>query len=131
MNRLTLILCAATIAGLCYGCASQRCRVSRDDPRTSGQSDRESRKRYDAYLFDNGPDYVSEGLFRIVGPNGRIGYADTTGRIVIRPRYEAAYPFREGRAAVARRARKVWEGEHFYWESDRWKTIDPKGRRIE
>ncbi len=130
MNRLIPLLLSTGMITLCDSCASQRCCVSRDDPRTSGESDRESRKRYDAYLFDNGPDYVSEGLFRIVGPNGRIGYADTTGRIVIRPRYEAAYPFQEGRATVARHARKVWEGEHFYWESDRWKEIDPKGRRI-
>ena len=130
MNRLTVILCAGATLALCGSCAGYRSGLRRHDPKTAELADRESRKKYDAYLFDNGPDYVSEGLFRIVGRNGRIGYADTTGRVVIRPHYEAAYPFQDGHATVARQARKVWIGEHFYWESDRWKEVDPKGRKV-
>ena len=29
---------------------------------------------YTVYQYDNGDDYVSEGMYRIVGRNGRIGY---------------------------------------------------------
>lgn len=92
--------------------------------------DRKDRKLFNAYWFDNGPDYPSEGLFRIRDDRGRIGYADTTGRIVIRPRFRAAYPFRGGQAEVALRAWEQRDGEYTYWQSDRWFLIDRKGRKI-
>ena len=31
------------------------------------------------YLYDNGPDYLSEGLMRIQDSSGKIGYADEKG----------------------------------------------------
>ncbi len=37
---------------------------------------------FEVYKIDNGPDYVSDGLFRIVGKNSKIGFADTCGAIV-------------------------------------------------
>ena len=40
---------------------------------------------FEVYKIDNGPDYVSDGLFRIVGKNSKIGFADTCGAIVIPP----------------------------------------------
>ena len=33
-------------------------------------------KHYSVFQCDNGDDYVSEGLYRIVDKRGRIGYAD-------------------------------------------------------
>ena len=35
-----------------------------------------SMKHYGVFQCDNGNDYVSEGLYRIVDKRGRIGYAD-------------------------------------------------------
>ena len=35
-----------------------------------------SARHYAAFQYDNGDDYVSEGLYRIVDRKGRIGYAD-------------------------------------------------------
>ncbi len=41
---------------------------------------------FNAFIFDNGPDYPQEGLMRIVNTAGLVGYADTaTGRVVLPP----------------------------------------------
>jgi hypothetical protein len=51
--------------------------------------DRHERILNKVFIFDNGPDYASEGLFRITA-NGKIGYADlATGKIIIRPQFSA------------------------------------------
>ena len=36
------------------------------------------------FQCDNGSDYVSEGMYRIVDQRGRIGYADESGKTVIK-----------------------------------------------
>ncbi len=47
--------------------------------------DRNENIKYQVFNFDNGPDYPSEGLFRII-QNNKIGYADIlTGEIIITP----------------------------------------------
>ena len=61
--------------------------------------DKQRKILYNVYQYDNGPDYISEGLFRIVR-NGKIGYADQNGDIIINPVYDDAYPFSEGKANV-------------------------------
>ena len=52
------------------------------------------------FHYDNGPDYVREGLYRIVDDRGRMGYADESGRVVIAPRFAFALPFEGGKAKV-------------------------------
>ena len=42
---------------------------------------------------DNGPDYVKEGLFRIMDEKGLMGFADSSGHIIITPQFKFAYPF--------------------------------------
>ena len=76
------------------------------------------------------PDLPQEGLFRIRDDRGRIGYADTAGRVVIAPRFEAAFPFEHGRARVALQAEELTDGEHTRWEADTWLTIDRRGRVV-
>jgi len=91
---------------------------------------RSGEKLYDVFNFDNSPDYVVEGLFRIIKDN-KIGYADAkTGEIVIEPLFQAAYPFENGVAKVAIVAETVEDGEHFYWESNNWINIDKTGNEI-
>ncbi|MCR5076678.1 MAG: WG repeat-containing protein [Prevotella sp.] len=80
------------------------------------------------FAYDNGPDNPSEGLFRIIGQDGRMGYADTLGHIVIEPRYKFAHPFVNGRAKVADRGSVVIEGSpngdrHETWVSEKWYHI--------
>ena len=84
---------------------------------------------FDAYLFDNGPDYVSEGLFRIKR-NGKIGYANEIGEVIIEPKFECAYPFENGKAKVAYDCETNKDDlEHSSWESSKWFYIDKNGNK--
>lgn len=88
--------------------------------------DRTEKQLYEVFPYDNGPDYPSEGLFRIV-QDGKIGYADAaTYAIVIAPQYECAYPFENGKAKVSTDCKTAGEGEHREWTSDAWRYIDRK-----
>lgn len=94
--------------------------------------DTRGRVLYEVYFFDNGPDYVAEGLFRI-RRNGLIGYADTSGRIAIPPQFACASPFDAGRARVAFDCQEVKdspEEEHSREESDSWFFINKNGTRL-
>lgn len=85
---------------------------------------------YEVYLFDNGPDYVEEGMFRILR-NGKTGFADTTGNIVIEPQFGCAFPFSGGKAKVAYDCTLVAAGEHTTMQSESWFYIDKQGRRMD
>ncbi len=52
------------------------------------------------FRFDNGPDYIKEGLFRIINEENLIGFADSLGNVVIPPVFKFAYPFSHGKAKV-------------------------------
>jgi len=90
---------------------------------------RKEEKLFDVFVYDNGPDYVSEGLFRIV-KNQKIGYANKAGEVVITPTYACAYPFQDGKAKVALECTVEKDGEHSFWESDAWFFIDKKGNKV-
>lgn len=81
------------------------------------------------FPFDNGPDYPSEGLFRIV-KDGEIGYADLNFSIKIQPQYGCAFPFKNGIAKVSKECKTVSvepDGEHQVWVSDNWFYINKSG----
>lgn len=84
---------------------------------------------FDAYLFDNGPDYIEEGLFRIKR-NEKIGFANSKGEVVIEPQFECAYPFESGKAKVALDCETIKEGEYSRSKSSNWFYIDKKGNKI-
>lgn len=90
----------------------------------------EGKELFEVYNFDNGPDYVEEGLFRIV-KDGKIGYANEDGEVVIEPQYQCAYPFEKGKAKVALNCNETIEFEMKKWESDTWFYIDKSGKKIE
>lgn len=85
---------------------------------------------YEVYWFDNGPDYLQEGLFRILR-SGKIGYADASGQIVIQPQFSCAMPFKSGRAKVAYECELIADGEHRRMESNSWFYIDRSGQKIQ
>ena len=92
--------------------------------------DRQQKVLYKVFPFDNGPDYTSDGLFRILKDN-KIGYADsTTGKIIIKPQYDCAFPFDNGIAKVSLNCKTQSDGEHSSWISKDWFYIDKKGRKI-
>jgi hypothetical protein len=91
--------------------------------------DRNEKVLYHIFPFENGPDDVVEGLFRIV-KNGKIGFADTNGKVVIAPQFECAYPFENGKAKVSNNCTEHKQGEHKYWESADWFYIDKEGKKL-
>lgn len=92
--------------------------------------DQAGNRLYEIYWFDNGPDYVEEGLFRILR-NGKIGFADTTGRVVIEPQFACATSFAQGKAKVTFECELVSDpgDDHKRMESDSWFFVDRGGRK--
>jgi hypothetical protein len=91
--------------------------------------DRHGSVLYEVFKYDNGPDPVESGLFSIL-ENGKIGYADETGKVVIPARFDCAYPFEGSFARVADDCDEINDGEHRIWESDHWYQITDDGKRV-
>lgn len=82
------------------------------------------------FIFDNGPDYFKEGLARMV-ENGKIGFFDRTGKIVIQPKFDFAYFFSDGLAAVCQGCRsEKADAEHSITVGGRWGYIDRTGKLV-
>lgn len=84
------------------------------------------------YKYDNGPDYSSDGLFRIVDDQGLIGFADTLGRVVVSPQFKYAFPSINGKAKVTKsgvlKIDSLSTDPHEYWESEDWYYIETKNQ---
>ena len=86
---------------------------------------------YYTYWFDNGPDYIEDGLVRIKNAEGLIGFADGhTGHIIIEPQYACAFPFAKGVAEVAITGVVKRHGEHSVCVGDYFK-INRNNERVE
>jgi len=92
--------------------------------------DRNENVLFQVFIYDNGPDYLSDGLFRVIR-NGKIGYANEKGAIVIPCQFDCAYYFENGKAKVSDNCKEIKEGEYKRWESDSWYFIDKAGKRID
>ena len=94
--------------------------------------DNQGKELFYAFKYDNGADYVREGLFRITDDKGLIGFADTLGNIVIKPQFKLAFPFENGKAKVtfSGESKDVpgSNGEKHYWNSSDWYYIDKNGK---
>lgn len=85
---------------------------------------------YNIFTYDNGPDYVEDGYFRIV-VDGKIGFADAqTGEVKINPQYAAARPFQNGYAAICPDCESQQEGEHSSWVNGKWGIMDKEGKVV-
>ncbi|NQV01276.1 MAG: WG repeat-containing protein, partial [Bacteroidia bacterium] len=84
---------------------------------------------FEVFPYDNGPDYPSEGLIRI-RENGKVGYADMEGNVVIPPSFECAYPFQNGVARICEEGTLIRDGEHDEWHEAQWGAIDKEGNII-
>jgi len=78
--------------------------------------DRNERTILRPFIFDNGPDYVEEGLFRIV-QNNKIGFANLAGLIILKPQFDFATPFIHGLAEyyLGGKRKNEREDEYFHW----------------
>jgi hypothetical protein len=92
--------------------------------------DKQEKILYNVFPFDNGPDYVADGMFRIL-IDGKIGYADSaTGKIVIAPLFDCAWPFENGVAKVSTDCKIESNKEHATWLSDHWYYINRAGKQV-
>ncbi len=79
---------------------------------------------FEVFYFDNGADYLEEGLFRIVDDKGLIGFADEKGNVVIKPQYKFATSSYEGKIKATHTGKLVLVGEYKSFESDDWFIVD-------
>ena len=93
--------------------------------------DRNQNTIFEIVLFDNAPDEFNEKLVRVTR-NGKYGFADEYGRIIVPCDYAFAWWFEEGKAKVTFNAREVKDkfDDHTRVESDEWFYIDRKGEKI-
>jgi WG containing repeat len=85
---------------------------------------------FEIYPFDNGPDYISDGMIRVV-EEGKIGYANNCGDVTVPATYEGAHPFENGTARVALNCTKESDGQHSWWVSDNWIRINKRGEVVD
>lgn len=81
------------------------------------------------FIFDNGPDYVQEGLFRFV-EKGQMGFADVNGKKVIPAKYTFVEAFQEGFAAFCEGCKKETIDEHWRMVGGKWGFMDKNGKVI-
>lgn len=82
------------------------------------------------FKYDNGPDYISEGLFRITDGNDKIGFANSVGNIVITPQFKFATPFKNGKAAATTNGHTSHDGGYPKFLADKWMIIDRNGNKL-
>lgn len=66
------------------------------------------------FIYDNGPDDFSEGLFRFV-EFGKIGFANLDGLKVIPAMFDFVTSFKNGIAQFTLGGKKIKDGENWYW----------------
>ncbi len=81
------------------------------------------------FVVDNGPDPFQEGLARFVD-EGRVGYFDETGTIIVPAQFDYATPFAEGRATYCEGCTPQQDGEHIRYEGGRWGFLHHVGNAI-
>ncbi|MCV9386184.1 WG repeat-containing protein [Reichenbachiella ulvae] len=84
---------------------------------------------YDVKWYDNGPDYLSDGMFRIL-KDGKIGYANSKGEIAIEPQFKCASQFNEGLAKVSYDCELINGKGHTKMISESWIYINRRGEKI-
>jgi hypothetical protein len=94
--------------------------------------DKNNNKLFTVFAYDNGPDYESDGLFRIVDDNtGHIGFSDMEGHIVISPKFFFAKPFKQGFAAFNEGGKiESFDKEHTYISGGKWGYINKQGKVV-
>lgn len=92
--------------------------------------DRNQNILFDIVMVDNGPKPFNEGLTRVLR-NGKMGYANKYGQIVIPCEYDFAKWFENGKTEVTYDAKEYLDlDKHRKVESDEWFIIDKKGRKL-
>lgn len=69
-------------------------------------------KVYNTSFGEPSPDELVENKIRIVNENNKIGFADSNGKIIIKPQFEIATTFHNGLAIIGESCDKIPWGEH-------------------
>lgn len=91
--------------------------------------DRNENVLFKVYITDNKPDPIKENTFRIEN-NGKIGFADIYGNVIISPQFDAAWPFQEGFAGVGTGGTQKEKGDCKTYTGGKWKFINKNGQPI-
>ena len=81
------------------------------------------------FIYDNGPDYFSEGLARFTRDD-KFGFFDDTGQIIIEPQFDFAFPFSGGLSAICMGCKKRKEDEHTVIEGGKWGYVGKRGEVV-
>lgn len=103
----------------------------KDGPKSIYAINRKGEPLFEVYCFDNGPDYVKEGLFRII-ENNKMGFANMNGEVVIKPQFDFVQPFQECGYAVFNMGGKLKKiaDERWRWDGGKWGIINKKGEIV-
>lgn len=86
---------------------------------------------YRPFFYDNGADYFSEGVRRFV-KNGKIGFADRNGKMVIDAQHDFISPFNYGYAAFCDGCDwEKTEDEHKSIVGGTWGVMNFKGEEVQ
>ena len=93
--------------------------------------DRSEKVLFQVCSFELGPDIISNGLFRLI-ENGKIGFANMNGKIVIKPNWGFIFPFQEnGLAIFCEKGNWIWiDKEHRKFSGGKWGAMDTKGNIV-
>ncbi|TGM02325.1 WG repeat-containing protein [Leptospira jelokensis] len=83
----------------------------------------------ESFLYDNGPDYLSEKLARFV-ENGKMGFHNERCQKVIKAEYDFVYPFENGYAIVCNGCQLKPEGEHSRIVGGLYGLMNRKGKMV-
>lgn len=93
--------------------------------------DRKGNFLYRPFLYDNGADYFSEGLRRLV-KNGKIGFVDRNGKTVITAEHDFVSPFNYGYASFCDGCDwEKTEDEHKSIVGGTWGIMNTKGEVVQ
>jgi hypothetical protein len=91
---------------------------------------RKDGKEIQTLTYDNKADPFSDGLAR-TKINGKIGFFNTNLDIILKPIYDFAFPFHNGKAEICIGCKEKKDGENSILEGGKWKKIDRNGLVIE
>ncbi len=91
--------------------------------------DKTGKKLFEAVHDGEGYAFIEYDGRIMFQKNGKYGYANHKGEIVIQAQYSCAENFHEGKARVSNQCQKS-KDENYMWESDNWIYIDKCGNEI-
>ncbi|WP_419870523.1 WG repeat-containing protein [Chryseobacterium sp. CT-SW4] len=105
--------------------------LEREKNATGYVYDRKGNFLYQPFLYDNGADYFEEGVRRFV-KNGKVGFADQNGKIIIEAKHDFVSFFNYGYAAFCNGC--DWEKideEHVRMVGGIWGVMNYKGEIVQ